>query len=346
VLGAYFFGYPGGADPDKAPEQVELESLVVQAKDLNFGEVWEDSQFKWILHVNNPTAKDVQIDRFFSSCSCLNGVPKSLLIPAGQCRDVELTVDLTEKPSEKPLGERWAFQFSILPTLKTGEGKMVRGTEWVVSGHLRKVVRCDKLAVQFGKHSDRSQPIPPQHINISTVAPVIALEAACSSPDFELVVQKCAATQPMFRIEIKPTAILPTGIFRHNVDVTVTLAGQKKVKARKIILQGEVAADVQALPPQVNLGAEELGTVSRESVTLYSLTNSPFKIVDYQVEGNGLGLVSSSGDDGDTKPTVQVQQRIVTPGEQTGTVVFTIETMEGVRSQLSVAVRYHGIASK
>lgn len=86
------------ATPIPSPGQF---GLVIATKYLNFGEVWEDERFPWTLPIENRSSKEVRLE-LRSSCNCLATVPSSLTIPAGEQRDIVLTMDLRERPGEKP----------------------------------------------------------------------------------------------------------------------------------------------------------------------------------------------------------------------------------------------------
>ena len=68
------------------PSSEEVSALEPSPEHLNFGEVWEDTQFKMVLPITNHRNQDIEIKRFHKSCNCSQIEPPSLTIPAGQTR--------------------------------------------------------------------------------------------------------------------------------------------------------------------------------------------------------------------------------------------------------------------
>src|SRR5262249_52816263 len=71
--------------------------LWVSPERLNFGEVWEAEQFRWVLPVTNGSGEDIEIVNFATSCNCLSVEPRAVVIPAGQTVEVNLVLNLTGK---------------------------------------------------------------------------------------------------------------------------------------------------------------------------------------------------------------------------------------------------------
>ena len=75
-------------------EKPQGPALVVADAALNFGEAWEDAAFTWELPLENQGSTDVQVLELIPSCGCLVIEPRSLEVPAGQTRTVQLKLDL------------------------------------------------------------------------------------------------------------------------------------------------------------------------------------------------------------------------------------------------------------
>lgn len=126
-----------GNRPTKEASSTRVSDLVVAPERLDFGEAWEDSQFKWVLPILNAGSHEVEIQDFGSSCTCSAIEPQSLVIPAGQAREVCLTLDLTADPlkerAKQPAQEWRDFPVTLAPRLRDDRGSR---TWWTIKGRV------------------------------------------------------------------------------------------------------------------------------------------------------------------------------------------------------------------
>ncbi|MCI0380494.1 MAG: hypothetical protein L0215_23150 [Gemmataceae bacterium] len=115
--------------------------LFVAPECLDIGTVWETSQFKWVLPIDNRSTKDVQIKGFWSSCVCADITQRSLQIPAHEKRDLELLIDLTPKLATEAQGDIHELRVSIHPEIETASGRRIVLKDWQVFGKVRPVLR-------------------------------------------------------------------------------------------------------------------------------------------------------------------------------------------------------------
>src|SRR5262245_40520295 len=94
VTAAYWAGRGLKAALVKPTPGERADGLAVDPQHLNFGEVWEDGAFGWVLPVENRGPSEVAIERFATSCDCTSIDPPSLTIPAGETRAVRLQLNL------------------------------------------------------------------------------------------------------------------------------------------------------------------------------------------------------------------------------------------------------------
>ncbi|MCI0377420.1 MAG: DUF1573 domain-containing protein [Gemmataceae bacterium] len=67
--------------------------LVVDAKELNFGEAWETKEFHWKIKITNVSEKALKIREFGASCACIVSEPKSLSLAPNETAEVKLLLD-------------------------------------------------------------------------------------------------------------------------------------------------------------------------------------------------------------------------------------------------------------
>ncbi len=101
----------GAAGEQRHNRTLEQIGLIVEAKDLNFGETWETRDFPWQLRLRNRGNHLLRILSVRSSCSCLSVSPSSLTLPPGQKVSLKLKLDLRPGTSGKCDADRY-FDFS------------------------------------------------------------------------------------------------------------------------------------------------------------------------------------------------------------------------------------------
>jgi hypothetical protein len=137
--------------------------------------------------------------------------------------------------------------------------------------------------------------------------------------------------------------VLPIARYFFGVQLEAEIESGQKLQPREISVRAEIAADIQAAPPQVYFGAKPVSQMYMESVTLYSLTGAKFRVAGHQVEGAGLAIDSAANKGDTTGPTFHFRQRIEHLGREGGLVVFVVETADGNTGEIRVPVEYHGI---
>ena len=68
---------------DRASRAVQDVGLTVQDEALDFGEVWEQESFEWVVPIRNVTGGDIRVLDIKTSCGCGSVDPKQFVVPAG-----------------------------------------------------------------------------------------------------------------------------------------------------------------------------------------------------------------------------------------------------------------------
>lgn len=313
--------------------------LFVAAERLSLGDLWEDTRFKWLLPIQNRGDKDVDVDTFFASCMCVTTQPRRLLIPAGESRTLELTLDLTPQPSKRP-PTTWPFEVRLQPAILGPRGNFIFLKGWELHGTVRRVLSLPRYQLDFGKHSERSQPLPAQPLAITSLGSLRGIAAECGSMSFQAEVKPVRGSNSRFELTISPKGIVPIGAHQFEVHVIAELAMGQKVTSRGISVTAEVVSDIQPSPPVVHFGPQTVGEMCEESVTLSSMTVSPFKVVGYLLEASGVAVQADPQQGAGA--IFQIRQRIVRGGHQSGSILFQVETCEGAMRDVKVPIQYYG----
>ena len=303
---------------------------------------WEDSRFQRTVPIENHSSKAIRL-KLQSSCNCLAPVPSALTIPPGGQRSIVVTLDLTARAAKQPIPLLRPFRASLQAVLQDKAGKELRLDHWELSGKVRKVLDVSQFEVQLGRHSERRQPIPCQRVRVTNVVPVRAITATGHPAEFRVEVKPVNGKPSEHEITVVPKGILPVGRYRFDVRVEAELDTGRKVRPREFAVVGEIAADIQASPPQVCLGAKKRGETCQEYVVLTSLTAAAVKVIGHRVRADGLTVERVSGLAENTQPTYRFSQQIERLGRETGAAIFVVEREDGTAAEVRVPVEYHGL---
>ncbi len=95
--------YPAGA-PYRLEERRDATSnrveLHVPPSLLSLGQVWEAARYELILPIFNNSDREVEIEKFITSCGCVNISPSQLRIPSRESREISLELNLSPKYHE------------------------------------------------------------------------------------------------------------------------------------------------------------------------------------------------------------------------------------------------------
>ncbi len=136
---------------------------------------------------------------------------------------------------------------------------------------------------------------------------------------------------------------VPIGKHDGRVEITATVEDDGTHVVRRLPFSAQIVADVQAHPSQVHFGVVSPNETTEETLTLRSLTNSTFRVIGARASGSGLSVEAITRQGAVPQFTSYlVRLTSIDAGNQSGTVVFSLEGPNGALSDLSVPVRYYG----
>lgn len=324
-----------------SPDQDRGARLHISPVSLHFGPVWESSSFQWVLPIENQGEKDVEIEELIASCGCTNVEPRSFVVPTHQSRDARLTIDLTQnrQSTAEPTDGR-PFEVKIRPKLRE-EMASGRGDRWVLRGTVRPLLRLQPATVAVGDVSELNQTVVARTVRVSSVMPLKSLKITHNSPLLLSEVKRIPGDGERYELTVAVPPNPQFGQIEQDVILAAELDAGETV-TRAVRVRGRVVKDCQSSPPEITLGAQLVGEMSEESLSLYSLTRRPLDVLETKVQGDGLSLddmpvLRPSG------VTVRVRQRILKPGAQVGKIVFSVRAGGGDMDEVIVPVSYHGL---
>ena len=326
----------GGAFPARpfVDANAPPAGLAIARKHLDFGETWENPRFEWTLPIENRREQDVRIRDFTFSCTCLSTEPRSLVIPAGETRDVKLTLDLVDREVKGRPQEGRDFKVTIWPRL---DGESSRSGSWTIAGRVRTAIYFDKPVLDLGRHSELAQPLPLQKVKVMSLIPLKGIMSKTDSQVLEVSTSAVPADPCRFELVVSPKK-LPVGQVGLEVVIVPQLSDGQELPGIPLKISGWLVSDFQASPPAVVLGSRQIGELAEERVSLYSLTGRSFDITDVSVNGEGLaaGLLLTQ------EPTYLLKQEILKQGHQRTRVLFRLKTANG-NADVEVPVSYLGL---
>ena len=319
---------------------VPLKGLEPALDRLDFGEVWEDPQFRWALPITNHSAQDVEIKRFLGSCNCSQIEPKTLIVPAGQTREVQLTIDLSPKEQGDIGSPVHDFEVGISPEVSG----VTSPVWWPIRGRVRSAIQCAPPFVDFGRIPESSR-YASQKTRITALVPLAKLSANSTSPAFDVHIQPSAPeTRDSFELVVTQRSMLPRGEIRCLISVTPELSNGQCLAAKKVEVRGRIVSDIEPSPSTLLFGACGLNTTATDTIRLRSSSRQPFTVKEVRCEGAGL-KAERVADAGGSSAAFEVERRIVTPGEKNGKLVFRVARSDKQEEEVVVRVSYCGVKS-
>lgn len=320
--------------PEPAAAVPENGGLSVAAEHLDFGEVWQDSQFKWVLPIRNETEQDIHIAGFANSCACSQVEPRSLTVPAGGEVQVRVTIDLTaKKPSEAALGVR-PFDVVIRPVVGSAEGRPWPG--WRLRGVVRMALRVEPALVDFGHPSEMATPLTTKTVRVTATTPIDGLEARSDHSAFAVRLKELSGPT-MQELLVTPKPSISPGAYTAKVSLVPRLKSGARLPAQEVAVVMRVQPDIQPSPPAMVFGARRVGEVAKETISLQSLTGRAFEVVGVSARGDGLTVKAAEADG------FEVRQQVTKAGDQAGEVRFQVRTADRKEQQVVVEVAYRGV---
>lgn len=250
------------------------DSPLFEVKNLDFGEVWENRSFEWRIQIRNLTDQQIVIDRFDTSCNCSRIEPRSLELPPGAEREIQLVMDLVAPSQSNSLTSIRAFSLEIRPRI-ANDFPIQSHFTWALTGRVRGAIRLSTPELDFGRHSELAQPNQKQSVSVTLQAPLARITAKCESTDFE-VSPPIASDSSLITFTVNPRSSLAPGVYEGRILFTPVTLSEEELPRTALPVRIVILNDVQPTPNRILLGIRQLGETITESVELRSLTGALF----------------------------------------------------------------------
>jgi hypothetical protein len=313
--------------------------LLVKEEDLDFGTVELQDGFKWTLRISNVTDEDMAINGFDESCNCTVVKPKSLVIPAGQTRDVQLVVDLSP-----PVGNRslfvWPFSTQIVPRIARARPGIVA---WELRGKVFSGWVCLPPSVNLGDALEFGASHPLQTVRVVCRVPMAKLEADCDERSVKVRTARLDSLH--YRLEIIPDKRLPAGAHDFEVRLKGLSSEGETVRGLSVPVRGRVLGVVEVFPTSLVFGPRRVGDTVTEVVVLQTRNNADFSVIEASSESTDVEVqpAAMAGWDG-RRRACRLWQRITKSGHQSSNVRFVVKVAGiEVPVETTVNLSYYGV---
>jgi hypothetical protein len=287
---------------------------IADGKD-DFGTVWDNNLLEWVLPIRNHDSAPITVESVGLSCSCISLTPSSFIINPGEEVQVRLLINLAAKQRSS---EEAAFE--LFPVVRLGDGEPQK-LHWTLRGKVRRFVTPDE-PLSFGRTSLASK-VQPINVVFSTGEPLPdGFDVQVSHPDYSATVTPEPGQPTRHRLRVtRPETMVPQDI---SLEVVLRPRGEhsQQYPVTTLVATGQVVRDVEPTPATLLVGGVTLGDVTTHSVSLASMSGSPFTVLDYTLSGDGIS-VALEGEE------YRVSQRAVMTGPQSSKVIFRVRAADG-----------------
>ncbi|MGH7129632.1 MAG: hypothetical protein ACREIV_13765, partial [Planctomycetaceae bacterium] len=255
--------------------RIEGSRLTVSAERRDFGEVWSQPAFRWTLPIHNPTGEAVHVKQFTATCECTSVKPESLVIPPGETRNAELTLDLRPKTMHETTAAVYGFEVNV------GARAGKASESWTIHGRVRRnPVAVSAQVVDFGNDLVVATSFNSRTVIVSVPesGELSDLRAECVPADAGWVHLDRLDGQPgRYRLDITPAETHGRGRFAFLIRLSARHESFSPGPTREIAVIGTVQGAIQAEPATLMFGARPVGESAVDHVLLFSHDGRPFR---------------------------------------------------------------------
>jgi len=310
--------------------------LVVSDQDLDIGEVWEQEFFEKRLLIHNPTSENVKVVDLVASCNCSSVKPTSFVVPANGSSEVNVTIDLTSRPSEQTTFLR-EFVVDIFPVTRNGLPDM---EPWRIHGQVRTPLILSSRLIQFERAVLRGVPTESEAVQIRSRLPLAGLDARCRSADVTPILERQSNNREGYLLRVRLQRPMPLGTFRIPIQLVAVTAEGETLPPTPVYVVGQVVNDVHALPDTIYFGVVGPNETCTQTVTLLSRTGEQFIITRVGPQNDHF---RADIDDGKyaSQHVVKVMGQFGTPGANAETLRVSVTMKSGETTKFAIPVFAH-----
>lgn len=319
--------------PDRLARLVPEVS--VDEMKLDFGEAWVTDRFSWTIPVQNSGKADVEIANISAGCGCTQIEAKSLLIPAGQSRDLVARIDL-RKAIRAGDGEASPFDVNITAHLSSSGTPI----QWKLHGIVKRRATIEPAALHFGTRSRLAPQFESKTISMTFHQAVSNLRVEAVDPVVSVEVVDFDESSRRATLRVTPQA-KSEGAFHTQVVVSGETGGNAMKAIVELPVSGAIGNDVVASPAAILYGIVEPGTRCEATISLRSQTGRSYSIDEITKSSESVD-VTHEMPEASNGSVVLIQEVAEAVGFHLSTITFHVRCDDGLLEQIEVPVRYVG----
>jgi hypothetical protein len=300
--------------------------VIVNEKELDFGEAWESPTFPLKFTIQNPTGKDITIKQFWVSCSCISISPESVTVSAFANAQIAVALNLSGSPREITNGQEAdglsrSFNAIITPVIE----EMPLQNGWQVKGKVRRVLSLSPRVLSIDDGLMYGYPFASSKIKIKAHAPVAKIVTSCPDGSGHRANPKRILPDGSdWELEVVLASNMPPGPFQSHIRLQPIDPNGNALAAVDIPVRGRIRQEVEAIPLSFEFGARHLGDNATETLALQSFQNQAFSVTKVESSTKDVKVFALTGNQ-PGRQVYCVNWSISNVGESREAITFTIE---------------------
>lgn len=314
--------------------------LVPDDKTLDFGEVWEQSDFRWQIQVHNPGLRAVEVTNVRTACSCVDVSPRTFTLLPGEVQQIDAVLDLRSSAGRwaEESGRPPVSQFSVSITPQYRNAKTTPEDVWQITGRVRHPLGDIARSVDFGDVSHSAAGPPVTALPISCPPGISLVGARCDEAWGMPQVSYDALGNPQIVIQLNRRAL---GRFNFPLHVLTETNDGRSLPPVDVSVTGRLVGDVEVFPPETALGLLRPGETIENTIFIRSRSGQPLRIETICPAGDGLDVLPSrvARSDGSFAYRVKVNA-VQAPGHHSATIDFRVKAPDSQPATVQFRVAY------
>jgi hypothetical protein len=314
--------------------------LLVPPTELEIGRLFDAQVREQRFHVANTGDEPITIDRFLTSCDCLEIRPAGpLTLLPGQSTEFRAVIrGLLKQPVGAPPASE-TVEVGVRANLSAG-GRDRGHCDWTFRAIVVPTLRVARRELAFGTVSERLGGLEGQ-MDIQT-GPEVSRISCEAAPNWtrRWAPVRVDGEWRHYRLTVRSAGPLRPKTIADSLRVTPYGREGQPLPTKSLEITGRVVHDVVAVPPEVFFGRQDCGRTGTDTLALRSLTGRKFRIAE--VSPGSADMVVAGGRDPSGEAVYTVRWRLTKAGDQRSGVAFTVIEGDGRRYVLTVPLAYFG----
>lgn len=161
--------------------QFNIGGLAASEDTLEVGDVWEQSDFTWVVRVTNETSRTIMLQDVLTSCSCSSVEPRSMAIPGRAQVELRVMIDLAKAADPSSKAHSRPFAVTVIPVIDEGPAPIAG---WTITGRVRRPFQFEPPFVDFGELGN-DKPFRQATVHVVPSPELVDIQADCADHNWK-----------------------------------------------------------------------------------------------------------------------------------------------------------------